>query len=302
MKDFKEQYDAWTAFALETVRDAVELVNKLGGRGVEVVAGRAGEYRYWDPETLKVDRDCENLFRERLEKYRVKGVMLSEEAGTVALQGDGGREGLNEEILFVSDPFDGSLLYKRQIPAFWYTTLAVFRRGAQDAQDNLCCAIGDCAARSVDFCTREAAYTGQFQGGGLVNVKKLQPNDTTELKSAFVESYLLKPHYLYPFIEDWKPLFRQVKFVHPNGGPSGFSDVAAGRCDVYVAHKQPFVDVWSGLPVAEKAGCVLTDFAGNPVRFTADINARFHVICSCNPKLHQQVLETVKQCRYGPPK
>lgn len=292
MQPFSD-FGPWVAFGLQTIHDSIELVNEMGGRGVEVVERREGEYRYWDPETLKVDKEAENLFLNRLKAAGVRGTVLSEEAGALKLEGGKPAKGLEDEIIFISDPFDGSLLYKRQIPAFWFTTLAIF---SPDGAAK-CCVVGDCAARSVDFCDATTSYTARLAQGGLVNVKELKPRDTANLKDAFLESYLMKPHYMYPSIKTYEPVFGAVKFIHPNGGPSGFSDVASGRVDVYFAIKQPLVDVFTGLPIAEKAGCVITDFDGKPVPVSTDINARFNVICAANQGLHEQVLAKVKACR-----
>ncbi len=287
------QFDAWTAFGLAAIHEAVDLVNRLGGRGAEVVDTRTGEYRSWDPETLKVDREVENLFLAKLREAGVKATVLSEEAGTLTLAGGKPRKGLEDEVLFVSDPFDGSLLYKRRIPAFWFTTLAVYTPAGKAR----CAVVGDCAARAVDFTDGRKAYTARFEKGGLADLKELKPNATADLKSAFIETYLMKPHYLYPAVKTYEPLLGAVKFVLPNGGPSGFSDVASGRIDVYFAHKQPFVDIFPGLAIAERAGCVVTDFDGQPVSFTPDINRRFNLICSANPTLHALVLAKVKECK-----
>jgi fructose-1,6-bisphosphatase/inositol monophosphatase family enzyme len=291
MQQFAD-FGPWTAFALETINDSIEMINTLGGRGVEVVSDtRQGEYRYWDPETLKVDREAENLFVERLKKYGINATVLSEEAGTLELSSETPNVGLEEKVYFISDPFDGSLLYKRQIPAFWFTTLAIY---ALDKSVK-CAVVGDCAARSVDFCNQDKAYTARLAEGGLEEVKELQPRDTEKLEDAFLETYLMKPHYMYPAVKDFEGLFSQVKFILPNGGPGGFSDVASGRVDVYFANKQPFVDVFTGLAIAQKAGCIISTFEGEKVPFNVDINSRYNVVCSANEKLHQQVLDTLSK-------
>jgi fructose-1,6-bisphosphatase/inositol monophosphatase family enzyme len=287
-----DEFGPWTAFGLRAIHDAIELVNQMGGRGAEVVDTRTGAYRSWDPETLKVDREVEDLFLARLKQAGVRATVLSEEAGRLTVAEGRPAPGLDEEVIVISDPFDGSLLYKRRIPAFWFTTLAIY---SPDGQVK-CAVVGDCAARQVDFCDARRSYTARLVKGQLADLTELKPNATADLKSAFLETYLMKPHYLYPAVKTYEPLLGAVKFVLPNGGPSGFSDVASGRIDVYFAHKQPFVDVFPGLAVAEKAGCVVTDFAGKPVPFAVDINARFNLICSANPALHELVLEKVRQC------
>ncbi|MFC2075667.1 inositol monophosphatase family protein [candidate division KSB1 bacterium] len=273
-----------TKFGLDSVAAAFDLIDQMGERGVDVVEHRAGDYRSWDPDVLRVDKDVEDLFIARLNEASIRARILSEEAGDKPLE-----TGADDDdwVYFISDPFDGSLLYKRQIPAFWYTALAIYDSGG----DVITAAVGACASRTVDYCDPTGAYTGHFVGGELKEVKPVKPRDTDELGAAFLETYLMKPHYLYPTVINLRPLLESVKFVVPNGGPCGFCDVATGRTDIYLAHRQPFVDVMSGLPVAEKAGCVITDYAGNSVPFEADIDQRYYIVCSANQGLHDQVLD-----------
>jgi len=282
-----DSYDPWTAFALTCIRDSLVEVNRLGGRGSEVVrAGREDDYRYWDPETLRVDQAVEDLFIARLKEYGIQAVILSEEAQRVEIAPEQRKEELDEPIFFVTDPFDGSLLYKRHIPAFWFTALAIYGLDGQPR----CAAVGDCIVGRVDFADSTGAYTGRFSGEGLVDVTSLNPAQTTELSQAVLETYLMKPHYVYPTVLTYEPLLRQVKFILPNGGPAAFSDVAKGRVDVYLALKQPFVDVFPGLFIAQRAGAVVTTFQGEEVTFTDDINRRYDIVCSATPALHEQVL------------
>ena len=294
MKTIADKYGCWTTFGLECIVEAMALINDLGGRGREVVsAQREGGYRYWDPETLKVDKAAEALFIHKLQDRGVRGVFLSEEAGRLELAGREG--GLDEAIYFVSDPFDGSLLYKRRIPAFWYTSLAIY---GMDGRPR-CAAVGDCIEWTVDFANEERAFSGKVRDGQLVEVTESKLTETTELDQAFVETYLMKPHYLYPTVVQYEPLFRQVKFILPNGGPGGFADVARGKIDVYVAFKQPFVEVFPGLAIAERAGAVVTTFDGEPVAFEDNLEQRYDLICAATPALHEQVMAEIQRIRKG---
>lgn len=284
----------WTDFGLECIIEGMDLINQLGGRGREVVSSqRQAGYRYWDPETLKVDKATEDLFLRKLTERGVRGEFLSEEAGRLELPG--GEGGPAEPVYFVSDPFDGSLLYKRCIPAFWYTSLAIY---SQDGQA-LCAIVGDCIEWKVDFASESGSFSGKLREGKLVDVTENKPSDTTDLGQAFIESYLMKPHYLYPTAVQYEALLRQVKFILPNGGPGAFADVACGRIDAYVAFRQPFVDVFPGLAIAEKAGAIVTTFDGQPVVFSPDISQRYDLVCSATAELHERVLAEIAEIRKG---
>lgn len=294
MEAMAEKYGYWTALGIECIIEGLDLINELGGRGREVVSSeREGTYRYWDPETLKVDKATEDLFIRKLQDRGVRGKVLSEEAGEVELTGSD--VGPDEAIYFVTDPFDGSLLYKRRIPAFWYTSLAIY---GMDCLPR-CALVGDCIDWSIDFADEVGSFSGKVRDGQLVDVTESKPNDTTELSEAFVESYLMKPHYLYPTAVEFEALFRKVKFILPNGGPGAFADVARGKIDVYVAFRQPFVDVIPGLAIAQKAGAIVTTFDGDPVIFEPNIEQRYDMVCSATPALHEKVLAEIQQIRKG---
>ena len=114
------KYDEYTAFALEAVLGAMGVIRALKGGGTEVVATRDGSYKSWDPETFRVDKDTEDHFIDCVRTSRLNAVLLSEEAKRLDLSTSYTRS--KPRVYVISDPFDGSWLYKRGIPAFWYTT------------------------------------------------------------------------------------------------------------------------------------------------------------------------------------
>jgi len=69
--------------------------------------------------------------------------MLSEEAGRKEINVDAP----GELLYCVSDPFDGSYLFKHGIPDFWYSTLAFYSADFEP----VCCAVGDAVHRRIAF-------------------------------------------------------------------------------------------------------------------------------------------------------
>ncbi len=270
------------SFCVRAVSSAIRRANELGEIATEVVAIRKAGYRDWDPEVIRIDRELENGYVQALEETGWKITLLSEELQRVELQGSG------KPLYAVCDPFDGSALYRRKIKTFWFTALALY-----DFQCTpIVAAIGDIVSKRVEFSTHEGAFVASL--GNIEHRQLLRPNKTKSLKEAYLATYLMKPHFIYPTVERYKALLSSVKFVLPNGGPCGFADVASGRCDVYFAVQQPMIEVFAGLPVALASGCIVTDFNGNPVKFDPDINRRYDLVCSCTEELHQKVLEMLK--------
>ncbi len=112
------------SFNLAAVCEALEMIEKMREENIggETVEKRIGEYKEWDPEIFKVDKDTENAYRRRLKEWGGPIVMLSEEVGRLEI--NPGAKG--EPLYAVCDPFDGSYLFKREIPDFWYTSLALY--------------------------------------------------------------------------------------------------------------------------------------------------------------------------------
>lgn len=269
-------------FCIRAVSSAVRRAFELGELATEVVATREAGYREWDPEVIRIDRELENLYVQALQETGWRITLLSEELQRVELPGEG------EPFYAVCDPFDGSALYRRKIKAFWFTALALYSFQGEP----IASAVGDIVARRIEFSTPEGAFVAPL--GNTEHRQPLRPNKTKSLKDAYLATYLMKPHFIYPTVERYKPLLSSVKFVLPNGGPCGFADVASGRCDVYFAVQQPMIEVFAGLPIALAAGCIVTDFNGNSVKFDPDINRRYDLVCSCTEELHSQVLAMLR--------
>lgn len=296
-KGFKG-YGEPTAFNLAAVAEALDTIESLKEQNIggETVEKRLGEYKSWDPDIFRVDKDTEDGFRKRLTERGEPVVLLSEEAGRVQIgQGE-------PKYYVVADPFDGSWLFKRGIPDFWYSSLAFFA----PSFNPVCCAVGDAVQRSIAFADKTGAYLARLEGDQLVRKVKLDKQyrelmgrkDVTELDGAGIESYAMKPKkFLMPLVDKFRTLMEPFKFFLPNGGPYGFVDVAEGKIDVYFAPRQPFVDIFSGVMVAEKAGAVVTDFSGNPVKCSDNVKTVYDVVASSNRTLHEKVLAVISKCK-----
>ena len=290
-----------TAFNVAAVAEAMDTVWSLKGTetGLETIQTREGDWKSWDPDVYGVDEATEGGYIRRLKELGRPVVMLSEESDRVEINLDAG----GEPWYCVSDPFDGSWLFKRQLPLWWYSSLAFF---AQDFTP-LSTATGDVNENLIAFADEGGAYLVTSQRGRLVDKRRLNEeyrqslagDPPKDLGGACIESYALKPKkFLKPLLERYGDLIYSFKMFYPNGGPFGFVDVATGQVDVYFAVQQPYVDVFSGLDVAVKSGAVVTDFEGNPFKLeTDDCRTQYDVIASRTRQLHDQVLEKIASCK-----
>ena len=288
------------AFNLACVAEALDTVKNLSDQNIgwEVVEERLGEYKNWDPYIIKADKDTENGYWKRLEERGTPFKFLSEEAGTVEINEDA--EG--EKRFVVCDPFDGSYLFQHGIPAFWYSSLALYGMDKKA----ICSAVGDCYPRIIAFANENGAFLGELEGDQLKHRVKLDKKyresmgrpDVTKIKGASIESYAMKPaKFMFPLVDKYRAVLEPFKFINPNGGPYGFVDVAEGKMDCYFAPKQPFVDIFSGIQIAQQAEVIVTDFDGNEVEFVDDEETVWDVVASTNQALHDQLLEAIAVSR-----
>lgn len=291
-----------TAFNLACVAEATDTVTSLSDQNVgwEVVERRLGEYKSWDPEIIRADKDTENGYMRRLEQRGTPFRFLSEEVGTIDIN----KGAAGETLYVVCDPFDGSFLFKHGIPAYWYSSLAFYNADKTRA----CCAVSDCYPKVIVFANENGAFRCELDGERIVHRVRLDRQyretmgrpDVTDTAGASIESYAMKPKkFLAPLVDNWRSLLEPFKFLNPNGGPYGFADVAEGKIDCYFAPRQPFVDIFSGILIAEQAEAIVTDFDGNPVPFVDDEETLWDVVATTNSVLHEKVLSSIAECRKG---
>ena len=280
----------WRPLLLRALAAAATAVRRLTlAAGQRVVGGREAGYRAWDPEVIGVDTAAEQAVIGVLRRARVRGLLLSEEAGEVHLGGKG-REAVaaqTDVVYMVMDPFDGSMLYRRGIRALWFTALGIY------GQDGAARAAGlvDHVTGEVVLADEAGAFCIARQGTRPVAVR---PSGTTAIEAAYVETYMMKPAFLYPTASALRPLLQRARFVLPNGGPGGFADVACGKVDVYVCWQEALTEVVSAVAVAERAGCLVTHWDGTPLRFRPDVHALHSLVVSANARLHDEVLRALR--------
>lgn len=290
-----------TAFNVAAVAEAMDTVKKLrgGSRGRQTVRKREGDWKTWDPEVFGVDTLTESGYIKRLTGLGRPVILLSEEAERVEINLD--RPG--DPLYGISDPFDGSWLFKRQLPIWWYTSLALYARDFTPVS----AAAGDILQNSIAYADQHAAYVATVRGGRVVN-RQLVDEDyrcrnigkpPENLGDAYVASHGLKTgKFLRPLIERYGNVICAFKLLYPTGGPIGFVEVALGRIDVYFAVNQPYMDLYSSLPIALNAGVIVTDFEGRPFRLdTDDHRGVYNVVAARNQRIHAQVMEKLAACR-----
>jgi fructose-1,6-bisphosphatase/inositol monophosphatase family enzyme len=299
LKNFKSQGQL-SAFNIACVAEAMDTVRMCNENktGWETVEKRVGEYKSWDPEIIKIDKETENGYARRLTERGRSFKFLSEEAGAVDIN----PSAKGEKYYAVCDPFDGSFLYKYRVPAFWCTSLALYDQNMLP----VCNAVGDCCQSVISWANDKGAFRAKLEGDKLSGVVRLDGKyrkstgfpDVTEIAGASIESYVMKPsRFLIPLVDQYRDLIAPFKFLHPNGGPYGFLNVAQGLIDCYFAPRLPFVDMFSGIFIALQAGAIVTDFDGNLIKFVDNDKTVWDVVASTNQVLHGKILAVIAECK-----
>lgn len=298
-----EGVDDLTALNLAIVAEVLDILQDLQGKesGSIVIQTRQGEWKSWDAEVYGVDEAAEGAYIRRLKESYHPVVLLSEEAGKVDLTG--GKKG--KKFFGISDPFDGSWLYKRGLPFMQYSSLALY-----DADFNPVTTVtGDVFNKDLAYANSKGAFIAHLEKDKIKNVQRLNEDYRTKrhgkpasgIGKACVESYVLKPHkFLLPIVDEYRVVLDAFKMLHPNGGPYAFAEAAAGQIDVYFARKQPYVDIFSGIQIAQEAGLIVSDFDGKKVQKPSEqYEAVFDVLVSRTQVLHDQTLEKIKESKRG---
>ena len=254
-----------------------------------MISGRAKGYREFDPEVIRVDKVIENLMLGELKKTKKPVAVLSEEAGRLNIGPKA--ETSRDTVYVICDPFDGSGLYRRQIPAFWFTSMSIWSKKGKPITS----VVADIITGHVDFADGNKAYGAEIKNGKLIKIHPLKSRKITELKDAYTESYLMKPGFMYPAVYNLEPLMKNSKFILPNGGPAGFADVAKGAIDIYVAYQESATEVFTGLPIAMAAGAKIKTFDGRDVVFKDNINAQYAIVVACTDKLLKIALKKLRK-------
>ena len=163
------------------------------------------------------------------------------------------------------DPLDGSILYERNVPAFWAISMGLWQ-----GSRHLATLVMDLTSGHVWQAQGGRAWESRLEqtGENPVDLKSGMEEmehrvaSASRLSDAYVATYLMKPHYLGPVVEKFAPVFLSSRFVLPIGGALAWTYVASGRLDAYIPLNQPLTEVYSAMGVAVEAGCIVTDLKG----------------------------------------
>ena len=230
--------------ALKRVSEEV-LEQARQGLGREVVGAVPGRPETEDVE-IGIDSRCDEILLECLSSRGVSAQVYSEHGADIVGSGE-------PEFIVSVDPFDGSGLYRRGIPAEWWSVASYF-----DVEGT---PLGGVA---VDI-LRDELYIAGEEGVtvGAVNDDERVPVARSDRRSlgegVTLAAYLMQPSYLNEWVRRMSELLARHPGlrVWPNGGACIYPWLARGRVDAYLMFDEPRSEIDPGMGFAARSGVSL---------------------------------------------
>ncbi len=234
--------------ALETALRRVSgevLEQARQGLGREVVGAVPGRPESEDVE-IGIDSRCDEILLECLSSAGVSAQVYSEHGADIVGSGQ-------PEFIVAVDPFDGSGLYRRGIPAEWWSVASYFDAAGTP--------LGGVA---VDI-LRDELYVAGEEGVTVAAVNgdervPVAPSDRRALdEGVTLAAYLMQPSYISEWVGRMRSLLARYPGlrVWPNGGACIYPWLARGRVDAYLMFDEPRSEVDPGMGFAARSGVCL---------------------------------------------
>lgn len=231
--------------ALETAlrRVSVEVLEQARqGLGREVVGAVPGRPETEDVE-IGIDSRCDEILLECLSSAGVSAQVYSEHGADVVGSGE-------PEFVVAVDPFDGSGLYRRGIPAEWWSVASYF-----DVTGNPLGGVAvDILRDELYVADEEGVTVGAVHDGVRVPVT---PSGRKSLdEGVTLAAYLMQPSYLNEWVGRMRGLLARYPRlrVWPNGGACIYPWLARGRVDAYLMFDEPRSEIDPGMGFAARSG------------------------------------------------
>ena len=231
------------ALALELGLLAAKQLRQAGAQTLQVEEKAQGDW------CSALDREIEQMLRERIAQRYPQHQFWGEEShkGTPSVAQ------LQEQLVWVVDPIDGSMNFLRGYPQY-AVSIALLASG----QPVVACIVDP---------VREEAYTAARGQGATCNGQPMAVASTAQLSQAVAATVFPKPRA--PFMDDYlrelSVVMKNVSGVRRAGSMAlELAYLAAGRIDVFWERGMGAWDAAAGLLLIEEAGGQLWALDGQP--------------------------------------
>jgi fructose-1,6-bisphosphatase/inositol monophosphatase family enzyme len=259
--------------------------------GREVLGAVAGRPEQEDVE-IGIDRVCDDLLETWCRRSGLSFDIHSEH-GLRRVDGTG------ERYLIATDPFDGSGLFSRGLPAEWWSVLSVYTADLTPVAGGAV----DIIRGQLYLADAHEVTVKPLTGG---SPQRLQPPKKAALDDSIViAAFLMEPSYLSTWTGEGGALLMALiqrypgARIWPNGGSCIYPWLAQGKVHAYVMFNEPRSEVDPGLAFASAAGypvvSVLPGGSFEAYRFEPGKTAgRVQLlVAACTEDMARSVIDTI---------
>jgi len=224
-------------------------------------------------KTLRMDYELEGMVIDKLNELETGKILITEERGEIELRGD--------NLVFILDPLDGSNNYLRGIPVY---CLAI------SVSENRMYS-GITQSYVIDLANGDEFWAIKGKGA-FRNGKKIYSSEETELGRCVIEyDCNLRD------IEKLSPLMKVVRDTRRLGANIlGLCYIASGAHHAFIDLRNSLSVIHvTGLRIAEEAGAIATDIAGNTLNPELRLRNVLSFVCSANKSIHKKILSLIEQ-------
>ncbi len=247
-------------FAIETVRDAGQILLEKFGRKIKITKKREIDL------VTEADLASEALIIERIKSYYPKHSILAEEAGNAVVIGDGG------SWKWIIDPLDGTTNYAHGYPCFC-VTIALEHEGE--------------IVLGVTFDpTRDELFAAEKGCGATLNGKPIRVSETEMLGDSLIVTGFPYDFKDRPdFARHLNRFLIESRGIRRDGSAAiDMAYVACGRFDGFWEEGLNPWDVAAGKLLIEEAGGIVSNYDGSPFSIYKP------PICASNGLIHNAML------------
>jgi myo-inositol-1(or 4)-monophosphatase len=218
----------------------------------------------------EVDKASERAIGDVIRRRLPAATILGEELSPDAITTSG--------IVVIADPLDGTTNFLHGYPEY-SVSIAVARDG------ELCAGVVLNVARSEEFAATKDG--GAFMDGKPIRVSSVREPGRALIGTGFPFKNIDK---LPEYIDQFSLVMRGTAGIRRAGSAAlDLSNVACGRFDAFWELVLAPWDVAAGILIAQEAGGIVTDLAGNPPALRAGS------FVAGNPAMHAWLLQTVRR-------
>lgn len=224
--------------------------------------------------TRKIDVLSEEICLKHLEDLQIPLLVFSEEAGEIKL-------GNSPEIAVLIDPIDGSSMAIRGIPL---CSVSISFHRLPDLE-TLVGAVGNFFTEEIYIASEKGAFS---------STTPLCVSSIKRLEEAFLVSHIRKSYGLETLVKQ-KDLLEKPKLWLNYGGALEMAKLAEGSIDAFVEFTAGYnsYDYSAGAFIAEKAGAIVTDLDGNPLKVYLK-RQRNKFVMAATSELYEQILHILQ--------